>query len=181
MINLLPLKEKEELKIERNRKLVIVLGNVVVIFLVCLFLILFSLKFYILGEIVSQKTFLDDVEKKYQNKDILFLKQTVEEYNTILTKVNSFYKKEIYFSNAIEIVLGVSKPDDLYLTSISMNREGDKIKINFSGISETRDSLLVFKNNIENVSLLENIYFPPSNWIKSKDINFSFTLDYKNK
>ena len=190
MINLLPPKEKEKLIRENNKKLVMVLGNIVVVSLVCLFLILFSLKFYILGEIVSQKFTLDDAEKQYQNKDFIILKEVVEKYNAVLAKIDNFYKKKTDFNFALRYILEIQKPDGLYLTDINMDKikEDNKIKINVYGVSDTRENLLIFKNNIEN-SLLEkleqtlkikNVNFPPNNWVKSKNINFNFTFDYKN-
>ena len=190
MINLLPPKEQEELKLEAKKKLVMVLGNVVIVSLICFFLVLLSLKFYILGEIVSQKAILDYAERQYQTEDFLFFKQIMEKYNKVLVKIDSFYKKKANFSHPLKYILEIQKSDGLYFTDINMDkvREDNKIKVSIHGISDTRDNLLTLKNNIENsLSLnldqskgIKNVYFPPNNWIKSKNINFHFTFDYQN-
>lgn len=179
MINLLPPEEKERLILEKKKKLVIVLGNVIIISLICLILILFSLKFYILGEITSQKIALDNIEKKYQTPDFLLFKQIVQKYNSILVKIDNFYKKETYFNDALETILEIQKPDGLYLSDISVARikENNKIKVTASGISDNRDNLSILKSNIENNEKIENFYFPPNNWIKPKDIEFYLTFE----
>ena len=181
MINLLPPGEKEELISENNKKLAMVLGNVIVISLVCLVLVLFSLKFYILGEVNYQKTILDNSEKKYQTPDFLLFKQIIQRYNSILIKVDKFYEKETYFNDALKTILMVQMPNGLSLTSITMDRtkEGDKIRVNVSGISDSRDNLSIFKNNIEGDKKIENVYFPPEDWIKPRNINFYLTFEIK--
>ena len=192
MINLLPPKEKEELILEKNKKLVVILGNVVLISLVCLALVLFSLKFYILGEISSEKSFLDNTEKKYQNPDFLHFKNLLQKYNAKLIKIDAFYKKEIYFSGILKTILEIQRPKGLSLISININKTKEdnppqsttqktlrtgNIKVTISGISDTRDNLLIFKRNIENNKEIENLYFPPYDWIKPKDINFYLTFE----
>ena len=184
MINLLPPKEKEELSLEGNKKLVIVLGNLVLISLVCLILILFSLKFYILKEISYQKIVLDNTEKKYQASNFLSFKEIIQKYNANLVKIDNFYKKEIKVSDILKTILEVPRPEGLYFENISVENnkngtENKKTKVTISGISKTRDNLLIFKENIENSKTIENVYFPPSNWVKNKDINFYLTLETK--
>ncbi len=194
MINLLPPKEKEELISERNKKLAIVLGNIIVISLACLALILFSLKFYILREINYQKNIYDNNEEKYQNPDFLLFKGLVEKYNTTLVQINDFYKKEIYFNDILKNVIEIQRPAGLYLTSIDIHRvkednlptsatsetlRAGKIKVSLSGVSNTRDNLLIFKSNIEKDEKIENVYFPSHNWIKPKDIIFNLNFNAK--
>ena len=179
MINLLPPKEKEYLFLERNRKLVIILGYITIISLICLALVLFSLKFYILGQLNRQKNILDITETKYQTSDFSFYNNLIKKYNTDLVKANTFYKKEIYFSDVIKTILDIQRPDGLFFNdmSIKYSEEDNKIKTTISGISNTRDNLLIFKNNIENNNKIENIYFPPNSWIKTKNINFYITFE----
>ena len=179
MINLLPPKEKEELLLQKNKKLAIVLGNMVLISLACLILVLFSLKFYILAEISYQKIILDNTERKHLTQDVLSLKDVIKKYNTSLVKMDNFYKKEIYLSDTLKTILGIQRPNGTYLKGIAINRDRDdnKVKVNLSGISDKRDNLLIFKDNIENNEKIENVYFPPDSWVKDKDIIFYLTFE----
>ena len=178
MINLLPPEEKEHLFLERNKKLVVILGWILIISLICLTLILFSVKLYILGQVNHQKGILNVTETKYKTSDFLFYNDIVKKYNADLIKANTFYEKEIYFSDAIKTILDIQRPNGLFFNDISMkNSEDNKIKTTISGISDTRDNLLIFKNNIESNNKIENIYFPPNSWIKTKNINFYVTFE----
>jgi len=178
MINLLPPKEKEELLLQRNKKLVMVLGNTVLVVLVCLILILLSLKFYILSEISYQKSNLDIAEKNYQMPTNLSVKDMIVGYNESLKKVDDFYKKEIYMSDAIKDILSVPRSGAIYFKEITINRSNankispEKIKVSLYGVSNTRNDLIVYKNNIESNKKIKNVYFPPDSWVKNKDVNF---------
>ncbi len=179
MINLLPPKEKEQLFLERNKKLVIILGYIMIISLIYLALVLFSVKFYVLEQMSHQKSTLNTIEAKYQTVDFLSYNDIVKKYNAYLTKVNTFYKKEIYLSDAIKTILDTERPDGLFFNdmSIKINEKDNKIKVTIAGISNTRDNLLTFKDNIKNNNKIENVYFPPNSWIKIKDINFNVTFE----
>ncbi len=179
MINLLPPKEKEELSLEKNKKLAIVLGNVILISLVCLTLVLFSLKFYMLGEVNDQKNILNSTEKKYLTPDIISTKSLIQNYNTVLTKIDSFYKKEIYFSDALKTISNIQKPKGVYITKLSIDKIKDvnKVKVSISGSSDTRDNLLIFKNNIERDEKITNVYLPTKSLVKPADVDFSLTFE----
>mgnify|MGYP001573536718 CR=1 FL=1 len=182
MINLLPPKEKEQLFLERKKKLVIILGYIAIISLIYLALVLFSVKFYILEQMSFQKNILDTTEIKYQTSDFLSYSNLVKKYNTDLIKVDTFYKKQIYFTDIIKTILDIQRPDGLFFDDMSIknNEKNNKIQITVSGISNTRDNLLAFRDNIKNNNKIENIYFPPNSWIKAKDINFYVTFEVLN-
>ena len=80
MINLLPPKEKEQLLLDRNKKLVTILGCMTIIFLICLSLVLLLVKSYISEKVDSGKSILDATEKKYQTSDFLFYDNLVKKY-----------------------------------------------------------------------------------------------------
>ena len=180
MINLLPPEEKEKLLVQKNKQLIIVLGNAVLISLVCLVLVLLSLKFYVLGYITYQRLVLDTNDKEYQTPELLSFKDLVQKYNGALIKVNHFYQKETSVSDALKVISNIQKPSTVSLTDIAIGRAQDDehiIKVTISGISETRDGLLALKSNLGNNKEIKNIYFPPENWVKSKDVTFYFTFE----
>lgn len=179
MINLLPPEEKKALKSEITKNLVIVLWYMFIIFLVVLSLVLFSVKLYILQDESYQKIVLDSVKKQYQTADALSLKSDIVKYNALLLKIDDFYKKQTYFSDALKSILDVQRSDGLYFSNISMERikDGSGVKVSVAGLSDTRDNLLAFKNNIESNGKIKNVNFPPANWVKQKDIKFNLTLE----
>ena len=166
--------------LEKSKKLAIIIGSMILISLCCLVLVLISLKFYILKEVFYQKTILSNIEKQYQTPDSMQVKGILQKYNKTFASIDNFYKTEIYFSDILKIILEVQRPQDLYFTNIVMEKSKDKenrVKVGISGVSNTRDDLLVFKDNINGNKKIENVYFPPDSWIKQKDINFSLTFE----
>lgn len=179
MINLLPPKDKEILLLERNKKVVSILGVSVIITLVCLWLILFSLKLHILGEVERQKTNSNTIEMMYQTQDIKNLRSTIINYNTLLTGVDRFYREQKDLHEVIKDILGIDVPPGVFLTTLTIDRVqevGDSF-VTMYGMSATRENLILFKSNIDKSPLIKNIIFPASNWIKAKDINFSVKFE----
>ncbi|MBI3631459.1 MAG: hypothetical protein HY219_01155 [Candidatus Staskawiczbacteria bacterium] len=182
MINLLPPKEKEQLFLEKNKKLVVILGCILTISLICLALVLFLIKLYVSERVNNQKSILNFIETKNQAPDFSYYNDLIEKYNTNLIKVNTFYKKEIYFSDVIKTILDVQKPDGLFFNDMSIenDKENNKTKVAVFGTSDTRDNLLIFKNNIESNNKIRNVYFPANSWTKTKDVNFNVTFEILN-
>jgi len=182
MINLLPPKEKEQLMFESNKKLTIVIGNMVLISLISLILVLFSLKFYMLEELAYQKGNLSSIEKDYQSKDFILAKEDMQKYNGIIIKMYNFYNNQNKMSDALTIVSKIERPKGLYFKSINVESLDKDINVKIIGFSDTRENLQSFKNNLEEVqsgqtsNKIENVYFPPYVWLKARDIDFNLTF-----
>jgi Tfp pilus assembly protein PilN len=168
MINLLPPQYKAELKEEENWKLTLILSILFLTFLVCSALILFSIKISISGQLEAQKILLLQEEEKFEESQIQSLEEKITISNQTLLKLNSFYRSQ---NNLTEILEKISEtlPSSVYLTTLDLNLA----QISLSGYSPTREILLEFKKNLEKEKLFEEIYFPPSNWVKPSNIDFS--------
>ncbi len=178
MINLLPPEEKHKLMSKKKERLTTILGIVFLIFLICLTLVLLSIKFYILTATDYQKDTLRENEQKSQAADFMNFKNIIQKYNSTLVQLDSFYKKEIYFSQALKTITAVPKPAGLDLLNFSLSRDiSGKIKVSVSGFSDTRNDLLVFKTNIEENQKIKNFYFSPDSWINPENANFSLTFE----
>lgn len=185
MINLLPPKEKEHLLLEKRKKLITILGWLVLIFLIFLILVLFSVKFYILTQSSYQQEALTDLKNKYQTPDFLFFKDVIQKHNLSLKIADTFYKKQAYVSDVLKIISEIDKPAALHLTDITIDHlpaqagqtQDTKILVTIFGVSDSRDDLIIFKSNVEQHSDIKNVYFPPNNWIKPTSINFYMTFE----
>ncbi|MCX6718588.1 MAG: hypothetical protein NTY81_03255 [Candidatus Staskawiczbacteria bacterium] len=178
MINLLPAEEKQKLLSEKKRRLAIVLGITALISLFCFVLILLSIKFYILAETDFQKNILKQTQQEAETPDFASLSDSIQKYNEILAQVDSFYENEIYFNQALKIITDIPSPKNLHLTNFSLNREDSgNIQASVAGVSDTRDDLLAFKQNIENSKKIKNPYFSSESWISPKNVNFSLTFE----
>jgi|SRR3989344_1844493 len=178
MINLLPPQEQRELLLGNQKKLVVILGITVLIPLSCFALILLSINFSVLGEIPQEKIALQQIEKQYQTPDFLHFKDIIQENNKTVTALRSFYKDQIYMGSILKTVSLIPRPQNVYLTGLSLMRaENKKVKISISGFSKSREDLLSFQKNIQDVETIENLYFSPESWINPVDLNFNLTFE----
>jgi hypothetical protein len=178
MINLLPDKEKEELILEKNKKLAIILSSALLVVIICLLLILMAVKFYILGKAVSQNFVLDQAKKEYQTNDFLNYKNILQNYNEELAEIVSFYKNAKTFNPGLKTVLNIKKPEGLYFSDLSMVKtSSNKIEVKISGISDTRDNLIIFKKSLEETKGVKNAVFSAESWVNPKNVNFYLTFE----
>jgi len=178
MINLLPIQQKKEILQEENWRLVLIVGITILAFLICLTLMLFSIKIYISGQVEVQKTFLEAEEEEFKTSELRNLEEELTLTNRTLLELNSFYQEQL---NTTEILGKISEtlPAGTYLTTLNFTsltiteKEKYIAQISLSGFAPTREILLEFKKNLEKENLFDEIYFPPSNWVKPTDIDFS--------
>jgi len=189
MINLLPFQEKEILRQEEKHNLVLILGILFLIFLISLILILFSIKIFISGEVEVQRILLSAEEKRFKESQIQNLEEKINASNQTLSKLNLFYQNQLNLTETLEKISGTLL-SGTYLTTFSLNplstpAEGKTQKylaqISLTGFSPTREILLEFKENLDKEGTFGEIYFPPSNWVKPIDIDFSVTLRITNQ
>ena len=177
MINLLPPEEKQKLLLEKKEKLSLVLWLTVLVFLICLILILLSIKFYILAESDGSEYSLDQIKKQTQSPAFIDLNSAVQKYNKILSRVDSFYAQEIYFNKVLDAITKVPSPAGLYLTNFALTRDDKGLVVaGVSGISNTRDNLIIFKQSIESDAYIKDSYFSPESWISPQNAKFSLTF-----
>lgn len=189
MINLLPPNEKRILVQEQNKRVVIVLGILILVFLVCLSLSLFFTEIYISRLAKSQKTTFEQEVEQFKEFGVEDFQKRISLFNKNLSDLNSFYQKKTYLSDVLTKLSSII-PSGVYLTDFSFskkekpvkNKEKDKDEviiekqISIYGFSVSRENLFEFKEKIEKQEMFKDIYFPPSNWIESENINFYLTL-----
>lgn len=174
MINLLPPQQKEELLKEERWKLSLILGILVLIFFLFLILILSSIKFSISGKIQSQKIILEMEEKEFKKAETEGFREKIVSINQNLSKLNSFYQEQTDLTEILEKISAILAPE-MYLTNLSYQKEASKISL--SGFAPNREVLFEFKKNLEKE--FKEVYFPPENWVKPRDIDFQATFRIK--
>ncbi len=174
MINLLSPQQKEELLEEEKYNLVLILGILFLIFLISSILILFSIKIFISREIEIQRILLSAEEKRFKKSQIQNLEEKINASNQTLSKLNLFYQNQLNLTETLEKISG-TLPPGTYLTTLNLNLA----QISLSGFSPTREILLEFKENLDKEGTFGEIYFPPSNWVKPIDIDFSVNFKIK--
>jgi len=171
MINLLPLQEKKELEKREKLKLTLILGIIFIIFLVYLFLILLSIKIYISSELGTQRIIYDIEEKKFNTSEVQEFQQRIIKANQNLAELDSFYHGQIDLTDILEKISALLPPG-VSLKNLTWQKETSQVSL--SGFAPLRENLFELRNNLEKD--FEEVYFPPSNWLKPKDIDFRATF-----
>ncbi len=171
MINLLSPKEKIVLIQEENQKLILILGIILFLALFCFALILLSIKIYISGELEAQKIFLE--QKKLDSSSTQEIEQEIKDQDLSFSDLKTFYEKDFRKSEILER-LSQKLPSSTYLTNFSLlTKKESELSVSLSGFSPDRDILLEFKKNLESEDMFQEVDFPPPNWVKPNDIEFS--------
>ncbi|MBL7156216.1 MAG: PilN domain-containing protein [Candidatus Pacebacteria bacterium] len=170
MINLLPPNEKQVILKNQQFNQVFILGILFLFFCLLLGLILFFIKTDMQQKIVLQENLLHKEQRKVESLNIKNLEEEIRSLNTIFTRLEYFYKERYYLTSSFENLFK-TVPKDLYFINLSFNNKEVK-KFSISGFSPNRQTLLEFKTNLESQKVFKEIYFPPSNWLKSENIDF---------
>tara|TARA_B100001971_G_C18212754_1_gene551799 strand:+ start:289 stop:855 length:567 start_codon:yes stop_codon:yes gene_type:complete len=185
MINLLPQQQKKTLRQELRLRLVLILSISIVSFFLSLIFLLGANWIYLGGLVYSYRSEVMSSQEKVLGADEETSKE-VKAVNRTLTEVSSLYGRQIEVSVILkEIELAL--PQTMYLTSFqytppSIEKQGEEIihiagNVSVSGFAVTRDDLFLFRESLQEKDLFYNLSFPPSNWVRPSDINFTFNSD----
>ncbi len=178
MINLLPPHEKELLKQEENRKLVLVFAIEFLIFFVSLTLILFAVRTYLADQVSIQKSHLPDIVKNFETPERQAFQKKITSLDDSIKKLNTFYDKQIFFSSLLGKI-SFAAPSGIYFKALAINTASGKTTCSVTGFALTREILLQFKKNLEANKDFYEITFPPSSWVKPTNIDFDLNFKIK--
>lgn len=105
-------------------------------------------------------------------------KQLLTETNEKIIRLQSFKQKTVAITSLLG-QLAEQVPSDIFFTNFSFQTSFPQSDINAAGFAESRDSLFQFKQDLEEVDGLNNVYFQPSSWVKPMDADFSFRAQYQ--
>jgi len=169
MINLLPFQYQKELKREENLKIILILEIIFLIFLFSLILVLILVKLYFYNQLLEFRLNGKIIEESKPQ----FSLEKFKQINKDISKILSFYQKEIIPSEILERVFQTI-PSSIYLTNFSWQKANSQITLN--GVSLNREALLQFKKNLEEKKEFKEINFPIQSWIKNENINFNIAF-----
>ncbi|MBU4274408.1 hypothetical protein KKE19_01195 [Patescibacteria group bacterium] len=187
MINLLPPKAKEEILLERKKRVVLSNWILVLLFFVFLLSAMFLIKFYLQiqttylkAQLVTNKQILE----RNMNEEIL---NKINLFDSSFEELNAFYRQRIYIS---EVLAKISRllPNTVYLTNffvspnLVLENNDDELNqlvgfnIYVAGFSPTREEVLQLKANMEKEEDFKEVFFPLTNWVKTTNIDFSLSF-----
>lgn len=174
MINLLPLKQKEEFFEERKMKILINFGFLIVFFIIFLGILLFSVEIYLTAATQEQKFLLKSLSSSIVNPKYQELEGQVLESNKLISQLNDFYGTRADITQILEKISNIM-PAGVNLVNFSYQKKTSIITLR--GKANTRDNFLIFKNALESQKEVINLSSPVSNLLKSADIDFYFSFN----
>jgi Tfp pilus assembly protein PilN len=168
-LNLVSNELKKEIKLRRLYFLIKKIGGVLLVITICLASILLTAKIILqnnFNKIVAQTTLITKNNQTYNVK--------VREINNKINFAAKIQKDYLVWTNLLKN-LALKAPDGIKLYSLKLN--ADKKTFAIKGIAQNRDDLLKFKENIENLSVYDNIDFPLKNILEKENIDFEINAD----
>jgi len=176
MINILPPKEKERIRAKEKKKIALILELLGFVFLLCLVLALFSIEIYVSGRTEAARIILEQERGEFEASEIKDFSEKIRLANESFSNLESFYENQIKLTKVLEEI-SETLPEGIYLSSLSYQKNNSQVSL--LGFAETREALFEFKENLEKEEDFVGIFFPPSSWIKSTNIDFNSRFKIK--
>jgi len=175
MTTILPEKNKAEIK--KTYLFGFVSKSIFALFIVTLILLVFKVAIFYTIDIEEGGLRLQFKETEESEKLKLMedQKEKIKETEKIVELFSFDTKKKTEVLNFVFKI----KPNSLIFNSVSIQEDGEKIKVVISGVSDSRDSLLSFYSFLESSVFVEEIDLPASSFAKNFEIPFSLNFIYK--
>ena len=190
MINLLPPREKQELKLGEVQIKISVIFAYFLCCLAFLVIIFFLLDHYIVLETVEFDSAVLTKTRELESYKFQDFEEATTKINQTLAMIGIFQQDEILISPFFEEIDSLAQ-QDIFFTNITLTKdvrlvqkkESEKlvretyVRINLAGISSTREALYSFKKILESQKHFSQVYFSPDSWTKSQNAVFSVSFE----
>jgi Tfp pilus assembly protein PilN len=176
MINILPPAEKNILYAEEKKKISLILEILGLVFFVCLILILASMQIYISGKAEAAKIILEQEKDEFEFSEIKNFSEKIRSANEVFTNLDHFYQNQVKLTEVLEEVSRVL-PEGIQLSNFSYRKSDSQVSV--FGFSQDRETLLKFREKLEQEEKFEEVYFPSSCWIKPTEITFNSSFKFR--
>lgn len=173
MINLLPQTQKEKLKEEKEKRILVHWLILILFFNLTLSFSLLSLKIFLSEKLKKEKLELENQEKILKLEG----KNEILETNKLVSELLNFEKEHKEVSKALNKIFQILPPE-IQINSVSISKttldkktKKEGFQIILSGFSPERQSLLRLKSILEENFI--QVSFPTQVWVKEKEIDFS--------
>jgi len=176
MINLLPQTQKEKLKEEKEKRILVHWLILVLFFSLSLSFSLLNLKLFLSEKFKKEKLELENQEKILK----LETKKEILETNKLISEFLNFEKESKETSQILNRIFQIF-PSKIQVNSVSISKttldkktKKEGFQIILIGFSPERQSLLRLKSILE--ENFSQVSFPAQVWVKEKEIDFSVSF-----
>lgn len=171
-MNLLPQEKKKYLIHELIFRFVIVVFFIVYLWSVIFLVISYNSALYLNAQMPALEERIDIERKAEKSSEAANIEEEIKELNEILQTIEKVRQKESFNFPQILRVIGSLVPNGVIMNSITF--QGGTI--NLKGHADSRQGVLLLKENLEKEESFQNVVSPLSNIVKEKDIDFNFSF-----
>lgn len=175
-INLLPEERKKSLAIESFNKFLFKIGSVVVL-AILLFIFFLGANLFILN--IYKKINKTEVAQNNENEVSFVIqkaKNNIDDQHTKTDKLIKEIKSKEPFWEYLDKINSII-PEDIYYSKIEVSKESIKLE----GLALDRNSLIDFKNVLEEGDFFNEVNMPISNLTSQENINFEISINLDKK
>ncbi len=173
MINLLPQSRQNAIKQEEASKIAAIIGIIIAAAFLVFVLMLVLIKIFYQYRLRAAEIMLAEKETMMQIQDVALIENKIAANNILISKIDNSYgsrpKITVIFSQMAECL-----PAQIFLSRFNFGPN----RANLEGFAPNRDILALFKNNLERRTDFADVFFPASNWLASRDIEFNVSFEY---
>lgn len=177
-LNILPPIEKENYKTEVTRRFAVFFGIGAFVVLVIFIAVLTVEYLFLYLQIEPLNKQLNTIQTTEKAKKAQGLERQIKDANKIIAAISNTKSQTTPITGIIEKISAASISDSSYLKNLLIDFTGGNAKI--SGYSKTRDWVVAIQDNLSKEASFENISAPYANFLKQKDIDFTFEFKLKN-
>jgi len=175
MINLLPDEYKN--LVEREYQGRILTGMLLFFIITVIISIIFLIPSYFISQI-EYSSALDRAEKNIPKSepDSLGTSDIIKKINNGISLLRISSSDNKVLVNQLIDSLITKKNSLISIKSINYEMRGETAKIDITGVANTRESLLLFVDNLKKEKNFAEVYSPVSNLVKERNVDFSVQI-----
>lgn len=178
-LNLIPTTEKDNYRIEIFRRFVISF-SIGTFIITAIFISLLAAEYFLLSLQIEPEIKRLEAEKATEKfKKVEEFENQIKETNKKISAILDIKNQTSLMVPIIEKVTNDSSGKNSYLKSIAVDKTASTVSI--KGFSLTRDQVVNIQNNLKNDPSFNDINAPYANFLKQKNVDFSFDFKLKNK
>lgn len=174
-LNLLPPREKQALASAAAGHKIFAWNISFFLLILAFFVVLLSVWLCVRIQLNSLEAIVRDTESGQEGRAFRSFKDRVLEANNGLKDLNNLQKGLKTYSSSFEALTQLVPSSGLSLSRFSLNSGS----LSVEGRADSREVLLLFKDNLEKSAYFEKIENPVSNLLKQNDIDFIIKLQIK--
>jgi Tfp pilus assembly protein PilN len=177
ILNLLPLEEKQEIKLNRINQMIFFYGSVLLAIMTVFVILLFCIELFLGAQLAVVKKMTASNEKNPAFSAVKKMQEEILTANQNLQAIDQIQSQQKYYS-VILSDLARFTPVGVEFSSFSFDSATKKAVLD--GHSATRDEFLTFQKALEGYSRFSQIDSPVSNLIKPADNDFRVGFSINN-